>query len=170
MEKKKEITFRGAIIPRSQLEECGFGDQGATVYAMPSAVIVLPKQMTVMPLIRAVKSLSKLSTELLLELVDACGLCDGCGDGDGEREDCPFDAPTDIHLPEELLEEAGIPKDSKLRAYPNEEKKSIQIVMADDGYDLSDIAPDTLDLLTSLGICVGELKELMLLGEVIHNA
>lgn len=171
MEKMKEVSVKGAFIPRAKLKESGFVDQEeATVYAMPGAVIVLPKQMTAMPMIHAVESLSKLSTELLLELADACGLCDGCDEGDGKRGGCLFGTPVDIHLPEKLLEEAGIPENSKLCAYPNEEEKTIQIAMADDGHDLSDISPDTLELLVSLGICIGELGALMHLDEVIHDA
>lgn len=160
----KETNVKGAFIPRSALALSGFAeDESAALHALPGAVILLKKRMTVMDMIRAVDALSQISTDLLTALSKICGPCDDC-----QGEGCPYeDVDGPIDLPDYLREQAGIPKDAKLCAEVNEGEKSVTIYAADHQHDLSDVPENLWPLLESLGICLGELEQKLISGEVV---
>ena len=76
-----------------------------------------------------------------------------------------MDGPID--LPDYLREEAGIPKDAKLCADVDEEEKSVTIYAAGHQHDLSDVPESLRPLLESLGICLAQLEEALISGEVV---
>lgn len=164
MKFEKNATIKGAFIPRSALALSGFAeDESAALHALPGAIVLLKKRMTAMDLLTAMDSLSKLSTDLTTELFKLCGPCDNC-----QGEGCPYeDVDGPIDLPDYLREEAGIPKDAKLCAEVNEGEKSVTIYAADHQHDLSDVPENLWPLLESLGICLGELEQKLISGEVV---
>ncbi len=166
MKFEKSTGVKGAFIPRSALVLCGFAeDETATLHTLPGAAILLKKRMTAMEMIQAVDALSQISTDLLTELATVCGPCD-----EFESEGCPYeetDGPID--LPDYLREEAGIPKNAKLCAEVNEGEKSVIIYATDHQHDLTDIPKGLLPLLGTLGICLGELEQKLITGEVVHD-
>lgn len=164
MKFEKNATIKGAFIPRSALVLSGFSeDEAAALHVLPGAIVLLKKRMTAMDLLDAMDSLSKLSTDLTTELFKFCGPCDDC-QGNG----CPYeDVDGPIDLPDYLREEAGIPKDAKLCADVDEEEKSVTIYAAGHQHDLSDVPESLRPLLESLGICLAQLEEALISGEVV---
>ena len=65
--------------------------------------------------------------------------------------------------------EAGIDEGAKLCAYVNEEDNSVTIAQADHKYDLRDVPPEVLDMFLDTGLCLGELDELLIKGEVVYE-
>ena len=166
MKFEKSTGVKGAFIPRSALSLSGFiEDETAALHTLPGAVVLLKKRMTAMEMIRTVDSISQLAAELLTELAAVCGPCEEC-----ESEGCPYeevDGPID--LPDYLRAEAGIPKDAKLCAEVNEGEKSVTIYATDHQHDLTDIPQGLMPLLGALGVCLGELEQKLITGEVVHN-
>ncbi len=166
MKFEKSTGVKGAFIPRSALVLCGFAeDETATLHTLPGAAILVKKRMTAMDMIQAVDALTQTATNLLTELGKVCGPCEECGE-DG----CPYeDVDGPIDLPDYLREEAGIPKGAKLCAEVDEEEKSVTIYAADYPHDLTDIPDGILPLLGALGICLGELEQKLITGEVVYD-
>lgn len=166
MKFEKNTNINGAFIPRSALELGGFkANEEAELHIRPGAIIMLKKHMTAMDLLNTMAALSKLSTELTTDLFKFCGPCDDC-----QGEGCPYeDTDGPITLPDYLREEAGIAPDAKLCAEVNEGERSVTIYATDHQYDLSDIPEELRPLLESLGICLGELEEALITGEVIRH-
>ena len=75
----------------------------------------------------------------------------------------------EIGLPDYLREEAGIGEGAKLCAYVNEEENTVTIAQADHKYDLRDVPPEVLDMFLDTGLCLGELDELLIKGEVVYE-
>ncbi len=155
---------KGVVIPRSALTLSGFAEnETAALHTLPGAAILVKKHMTAMDMIQAVDALTQTATNLLTELGKACGPCEECGE-DG----CPYeDVDGPIDLPDYLREEAGIPTDAKLCAEVNEEEKSVTIYAAGHQHDLSDVPENLWPLLESLGICLAQLEEALISGEVV---
>ena len=116
-----------------------------------------------MELLRAARSLQKLATDLHVHLARVCGHCDGC---DGE---CPFGGGDEVELPDYLREEAGIPEKAKLCASVDEGEHSVTISEADYDYDLRDVPEEVLEMFRDAEICVGELEERLILGDVVYG-
>ena len=123
------------------------------------------KQMTTMELIQAMDALHRLATELTVHLARVCGTCDDCEDG------CPFDDLEDgmLELPDYLREEAGIPAGAKLCVYVDDEEKTVTIAEAGYDHDLRDVPPYLLEMLGEAGICLGELEEQLMVGNLIYG-
>lgn len=167
MKFEKPANVKGAFIPRSALALGGFAEnEAAALHVLPGAVILLKKRMTALELLQAVDALTQVSTGLLTELGEVCGPCDGC-----QSEGCPYedagDAPID--LPAYLREEAGIAPDAKLCAEVNEDEKSVTIYASGHQHDLTDVPENLWPLLDAMDLCLGELEEKILTGEVIHG-
>ncbi len=165
MEFLKEVSLKGAFIPRSALTLSGFAEkEEAELHALPGAAILLKKRMTALELLQAVDALSKTSTSLLTELAGVCGPCEDCAE-------CPYDCSVQesVTLPEHLRQEAGIALDAKLCADANEETQTVTIYAAQHRHDLSDIPEDLFPLLHELGLCMGALEEKIIHEEVVHD-
>ena len=160
----KETTSKGIQIPAAAMKLSGF-ESGAKVvlHASEDTLVVLKQRMTAMELLRAAKSLQTLVTDLHVHLAKVCGPCTGC---DGE---CPFEDGDEVDLPDYLREEAGIPEKAKLCASVDEEEHTVTISEADYDHDLRDVPEEVLEMFKEAGICVGELEERLILGDVVYG-
>lgn len=126
-------------------------------------IVGMKANMTVMELIKTAEKLKELSEELIVHLAEICGSCDDCSYCQ-EYED--YD---EIIVPDYLLEEAGIPIDSKLCAYTEEDSGEITIVEADYDYDISDIPKFVIDIFEESGICIKELEERLIMEDIVYG-
>ncbi len=133
------------------------------LHASEDALVVLKQRMTAMELLRAAKSLQKLATDLHVHLAGVCGPCGGC------NGDCPVEDGDEVDLPDYLREEAGIPEKAKLCASVDEEEHTVTISEADYDHDLRDVPEEVLEMFREAGICVGELEERLILGDVVYG-
>ena len=162
----KDVTGKGLQLPLASMKLCGFEDgEKAEFHTSESVLVVLKQRMTAMELIRAARQLHELSVELTTHLAKVCGPCDGCGG------DCPFGDWKDggIDLPADLRAEAGIPQDAKLCAYVDEDEGTVTIAEADFDYDLRDVPPEIMEMLTSAKVCIGELEERLILEDIVYG-
>lgn len=161
----REATAKGLRVLPAELAMAGFSEaQAAEVHVAEDTIVVLKRRMTGMELIRAARRLHELSVELSLHLVKACGFCHDCA------EECPFEElEEEIDLPGYLREEAGIDEGAKLCAYVNEEENSVTIAEAGHEYDLRDVPPEVVDMFLDTGLCLGELDELLIKGDVVYE-
>ena len=51
----------------------------------------------------------------------------------------------------------------------NEEDNSVAIAQANHQYDLRDVPPEMLDMFLGTGLCLGELDELLIKGDVVYE-
>ena len=160
----KETTSKGLQIPTAAMKLSGFESSGKVeLHASEDTLVVLKQRMTAMELLRAARSLQKLATDLHVHLARVCGHCDGC---DGE---CPFEGGDEVDLPDYLREEAGIPEKAKLCASVDEDEHTVTISEADYDHDLRDVPEEVLEMFRDAEICVGELEERLILGDVVYG-
>lgn len=161
----REAAAKGLWILPSELAMAGFPEaETAEVHVGEDAIVILKRRMTGMELIRAARRLHELSAELNVQLAKACGFCHDCADV------CPFeDMEEEIDLPSYLREKAGIDEGAKLCVYVNEEDNCVAIAQANHQYDLRDVPPETLDMFLGTGLCLGELDELLIKGDVVYD-
>ena len=170
MKFKKEITPKGILLPITAVRLAGLECGDAVEYhALKGAMVVLKGQMTAMELMNAAQSLHKLSAELLAHLALVCGKCDNCGEKD--EDSCPLVDLDDegITLPGYLLQDAGIPEGTKLCAEANEENHHIEIFPAGYDHDLRDVPSELLDLFIASNVCLPELEERLILGDIVYD-
>ena len=72
-------------------------------------------------------------------------------------------------LPDYLREEAGIPEKAKLCASVDEEEHTVTISEADYNHDLRDVPEEVLEMFRGAEVCVGELEERLILGDVVYG-
>lgn len=163
-----------------------------------SVCVIHKGKMTVLELTAVIDTLSNLASDLTVVLAQACGFCDNCGQEHGGEdceesecsEACAFlngckDSPAggvmhcelcqglldgsgDIRVPDYLLEEAGIPKGTKLEAFSDDEGE-IVVVAADVQQDITDVPPAIVAILAKSGVCLAELDELIMLEEIVYG-
>ena len=75
----------------------------------------------------------------------------------------------DIEISPYLREEAGIPAGAKLCVYVDDEEKTVTIAEAGYDHDLRDVPPYLLEMLGEAGICLGELEEQLMVGNLIYG-
>ena len=75
----------------------------------------------------------------------------------------------EVELPDYLREEAGIPEKAKLCASVDEDEHTVTISEADYDYDLRDVPEEVLEMFRDAEICVGELEERLILGDVVYG-
>lgn len=158
----KEITPKGFRIPSAAMKLSGFqAGRQAEYHVEDSAIVVLKKEMTALELVQAIQSLKRAASGLLVHLVQVCGLCSQC------EEDCPYGAAeVPVHLPDELLDRAGIPREARLNAFAED---GDVVISAAPGPDLRDLTPDMMELLRQFGVCLDELDRLLTEGEAIYG-
>ncbi|CDX01420.1 Hypothetical protein DPCES_1533 [Desulfitobacterium hafniense] len=180
-------------------QSCGFADAEALSVLAAEGVCVIHKgELTALELSHVIATLSEMASDMTIHLAKACGFCDNCGDDESEHcESCGGDAvcamlngckdgPSEwvancslchdlldesqiVSLPDYLLEEAGIPAGAKLEAYVDEDSGEITVVMADVQQDISDVSPGILSVLAQSGVCLAELDERIMLGEIVYG-
>lgn len=161
----KEVNSKGLRILPAELKTAGFPENAkAEIHLLEDAIVVLKRRMTGMELIHAARQLHELSVELNVQLAKACGFCHDCA------QVCPFEElEEEISLPDFLREETGIDEGAKLCAYVNEEENSVTIAQANHEYDLRDVPPEVLDMFLDTGLCLGELDELLIKGDIVYE-
>ena len=153
-------------IPGEAVDVCGFDPNTPLCFhAQEDMLVAVPADMTALRAARAIDALTCLAAELLGELKDACGPCEGCPDG------CPYedtDRP-DVELSEAVRAEMGVPEGHKLHV----EVCGGVAHVSDAGYrrDITDVPPAVRRMLVDLGACAGGLDELVILdgGVVCHG-
>jgi len=139
-------------------------DEPLCVHTGENALVILPRRMTAMQAVQAIDALDSLAEDLLDALTNSCDACEGCPDG------CPFEDDTkpDVALSDEALEKLGIPKGHKFGASITQGK----IDVSDAGYahDITDVPSYLLEILSSTGVCLGHLDELLMAEEIVYEA
>ena len=176
-------------LPADACELSGFtGKDTLELHAADGVLIFMKDKMTVLEVAAAIQSLSTIASDLTVTLAGACGLCDNCGDkrtGGGTECACEnnpaewvancslchdlLDESQSIHIPDYLLEESGIPADTKLEAYTDEDSGEITVSAADIQQDITDVPPGILSVLAQSGVCLAELDELILREEIVYG-
>ena len=162
----KGISATGVNIPKAGLKLSGLsGTERLELHTLNRAAVLLKPEMTAIELLATVKSLDKLSGDLLSVLAISCEKCVGCED------ECPFSQENrDIRLPKYLLEAAEIPVDASLCAEPDPDTGRIIVSELEPQYDLSRVPEELLDALFECDVCLGSLSELLGSGEVVYGA
>ena len=150
MKFNKQLSNGGLFLPSAALKISGFEDSGQVeIHALKNTAVIMKQQMTAMELIQALDSLNQLFINLSFHLAKTCGACSGC---EGE---CPFgDFEYDkIELDDDLRKEAH----------------TITVCEAGYDHDLRDIPPYLLEMMAFSGICLGELEERLMVGDIIYG-
>lgn len=158
---------------------CGFGSEGALgLYAGRSALVAMKDCMTALEVAYAIDTLSKMASDLTVVLAKAGGICDGCDELNGKSPaegvaDCSlcrdiFDVGRHIQIPDYLMEEAHIPKGTKLEAYV-EEDGGIVVERAEIQSDITNLPPSVVAVLTASGVCLAALDECVIEGNIIYG-
>ena len=176
-------------IPLAIQQRCGFIDAETLAVTAADGVCIIHKgELTALELIHVIVTLSELASDMTIHLAKACGLCNNCGDekpeagtecgcGNNSAEwvaNCSLchdllDESQNIHIPDYLLEEAGISKGAKLEAYTDEDSGEITVVEADIQQDINDVPPCILSMLAQSGICLAALDELIMQESIIYG-
>ena len=167
MKFNKESAKSEMAIPEPLLVMTGIQhEKKATMRTCENAIVVLKGNLTAMELISTVTALQALTAELTVHLAKSCGPCRDC-------EDCVVqgwdDEEDKIHIPQYLLDEADFSTGAKLAAEINKEDGTIIVSEADYDNDLSDVPQDFLDLLIASGVCLAELEERLMVGDVVYE-
>ena len=152
--------------------------QGVRMEASVGLLALFNSKMTAGEMVGVIAQLRKLSNQLTRQLAKHCGVCDNCEESaDGIPEDWIADCDLcddllnphfDIHVPDYLCDEAGIPVDAKLTGEGDEETGEITLREADWKSDLSDVPDFLLGELLNVGICLPKLDEAMRMEYTIH--
>lgn len=174
MKFEKKTTLDGVLIPRSALKLGQIGErEEIELHTLPSALVVLKRRMTAAELIQATDSLAQLSTQLIAYLSEVCGTCDRCGEDcdeeDGEAFVCPHAGADYIELTDSIREEAGFSQDDKLCVSPGPKPGTAVIEVTRHEHDLRDLSPDLLCLLSTVGVCLGELEDWLISEDIIYG-
>ncbi|WP_312354743.1 hypothetical protein [Aminipila sp.] len=176
-------------IPADACRLSGFTAKDALeLYAAKGVLMFLKEQMTALEVANAIESLSIIASDLTVLLASACGICNNCGEEETDCVDCDecqnnpaawvqscslchdlLDENQRIHIPDYLLEEAGIPADAKLEACTDEDSGEIMVTESDIQQDINDVPPGILSVLAASGVCLAELDELIMLERIIHG-
>lgn len=186
---KNNQTMPQISIPADTCKLSGFTDKDALeLYAAKGVLVFLKEQMKALEVANAIESLSALASDLTVLLASACGICNNCGKDTADCADCNewqnnpaawvqncslchdlLDENQRIHIPDYLLEEAGILADAKLEACTDEDSGEIMVTEADIQQDINDVPAGILSVLAASGVCLAELDELIMLERIIHG-
>jgi len=189
MKTNQKKTEQALQIPMAIQQQCGFVDVEALSAVAAEGVCVIHKgELTALELSRVIAALSELASDMTVRLAGACGICNDCGDDDPKAgaecrcdqnparwvADCSLcrdllDESQSIHIPDYLLEEAGIPKGAKLEAYTDEDSGEIMVAEADIQQDINDVPPGILSVLAQSGVCLAALDELIMREEIVYG-
>lgn len=157
----KNNQNKGLTVSNEAITKAGLGDEIAVIGA-EGAIVIAGAKMTAIELIKTIDSLAEITQGYLAILAKNCGECDDCG----HCKDLDFEG---IHLPDGVLEIAGISEGTKLNAFVEEDAGIIHIEPAEYDHDISDVSPHLLELFSNYGICLGELDALLVKGELLHG-
>ena len=101
------------------------------------------------------------ASDLLIHLAKVCGPCEHCEGG------CPcMEDEQRVRLPEDLLEQAGIPRNARLDAMVGDGEV---VLAATESFDLRDVSPEMKLLFQQTNICLDELDGILAGGSVIYG-
>lgn len=156
------IAKKGLRVRKELLNASGFqGEAALDVHGREQAIVVMKKEMTAMELVNTIQSLKDLASDLLVHLAKVCGPCEHCEGG------CPCMGDEQrVRLPEDLLEQAGIPRNARLDAMVGEGEVTLAPA---ESFDLRDVSPEMKLLFQQTNICLDELDGILAGGSVIYG-
>ncbi|MDL2232054.1 hypothetical protein LJC63_00550 [Ruminococcaceae bacterium OttesenSCG-928-L11] len=159
--KSKTLPIPGAVLAVSELSQC----DAVAFHTGDNTVVALPAKMTAMELINAINTLHEMTVNLTVELVKSCDLCDECG----LCECVGLASQEPVAIPDHILEEAGLPFDCKLVAGVDGDG-NIMVEQAGYEHDLNDVPDHILNSLGECGICLADLEDRLMLGDIVYDA
>ena len=85
---------KSVTIPPAVLTVCGLDDEGKLEMAGAKGAVILSKsEMTAMEMVRTILALTDRAGQLMRELTDLCGSCEGCTEGHCTFRDADIDEP-----------------------------------------------------------------------------
>lgn len=176
----KKNEAQALQLPQYVVESCGFDEvECLTVKSTEGVCIIHKSGLTVLETAHIIAALSELASDMTAAIALKVGICDGCGE---PQDDAPADCVAGcelcqdllaedeiVRVPGYLLEEAGIPEGSKLVAYADEENGEVTVMEADAQEDITDLPPAVVAVLAAAGVCLAELNECILLGEIVYG-
>ena len=185
---KHKNNSQAIILPDGACEKAGFTERDTLEICADNGVFVLYKEnMTALELANTIDSLSTLASELIVALAAACGTCDNCGENEYDNMICGrckgrpvqwvsecdlcnslLNERQDVHIPEYILEEAGILPCSKLKAYVDEAGE-IVVKESEIQQSICDIPEGVLSVLKASGVCLAELDDLIVSNSIIYG-
>lgn len=160
----QKILISAADLERANLNEW----ERLELHLLDQAAVVIPGKMTVMEVIQTVEALQGLAADLLTAIGEACEKCDGCG----VEQFCDImnrDVHSELHVPLQVLDQAGFATDDKLTCRVDPQSGAISIVQADYRYDLSDVPPNILATFRECGICLNDLETKLINEDIIYG-
>ena len=135
------------------------------------AVILSKSEMTAMEMVRTILALTDRAGQLMRELTDLCGSCEGCTEGhctfrDADIEELIRPAVT---VPDWARAEADIAPDAKLDCHVDEGSGVITVCETFYDHDLSDIPGELLEALRKSGCCLSVLEDMLMENDVIYD-
>lgn len=163
---------KSVTIPPAVLTVCGLEDEGKLEMAGARGAVILSKsEMTAMEMVRTILALTDRAGQLMRELTDLCGSCEGCTEGhctfrDADIEELIRPAVT---VPDWAREEADIAPDAKLDCHVDEGSGVITVCETFYDHDLSDIPAELLEALRKSGCCLSVLEDMLMDDDVIYD-
>ena len=178
--KKNQNLEHTLQLPAEIQSVCAFGDTDAIALRAAEGVCVLhKKELTVLEVGRLIEALGELAAHFSVHLAGVAGMCDGCDGLDSESPaervaHCTLcqdllDDSQSIHIPDYLLEEADIPVGAKLEAFVDEDSGEIIVSESEIQRDITDLPHGVLTVLAASGVCLAELDERIMLGEIVYG-
>ena len=163
---------KSVTVPAALLTICGLnGKEKLEMTGAKGAVILAKSQMTAMEMVDTILALSDRAGELMQELMESCGRCEGC-----DEECCVFrdmDAAeltrSDVTIPDWARREADIPCGAKLTCHVDEGSGEITVCEALYDYDLSDVPAKLLETLRKNGCCLSALEDALMEDDIIYD-
>lgn len=163
--KKLNENVKGILcLPVTETAEKKIGDVGQLeATTINNGVVLMKSKMTAMEVIQTVEDLRDMMEGLILNITNEVGICKQC-------ENCEeVKAAVNIKIPNFILEEAGIPSNSKLCAYTNEDSGEVTVVEAEYKHDLSDVTENTIQLFKEIGICMSGLNDCLMTEKIVYG-
>ena len=153
---------KSVTIPPAVLTVCGLDDEGKLEMAGARGAVILSKsEMTAMEMVRTILALTDRAGQLMRELTDLCGSCEGCTEGHCTFRDADIDElirPA-VTVPDWARAEADIAPDAKLDCHVDEGSGVITVCETFYDHDLSDIPAELLEALRKSGCCLSVLED-----------
>ncbi len=173
MNKKNTILIPADAVEQSHIQP----GESIAVHIGENTLVAIPKKLTALQAVNAIALLADVGSELVNIVKDACGACED----QIKADDCPLLEPDDpeqcfldsvngpgVTLSDDLRDQAGIPRDAKLEVFVDEGE--VMIAEADHEHDITDVPPAAREVLMLTGICPCSLDQLIMSGEIIHEA
>lgn len=173
MNKQNTILIPADVVELSHIRP----SEHIAVHIGENTLVVVPEKLTALQAVNAIALLTDVGSGLISIIKDACGACadhmkqGGCPFGGmGGPGECPYkdmDGP-EVELSDPARRKLGIPLDAKLELLPDEGEGLV--CAADYDHDITDVPPIVRQALALAGICPGRLDDLIMSGEIIHEA